>query len=1404
MKGRARCSAATALAAVAGLVMLTVTDGSAPPRGGGGLKAAAARAGGLKTAARLARLPMVFEENAGQFGRGVKFVARASGYTLWLTEGGAELALRGQEAGVRRREEKSRQRPAISRRLSGLGDAFGRAGRRRQGSRGQGRTRTDVVRLRLEGANRAAKVAGREELAGKANYLLGSDPSKWRVNVPTFGEVAYREVYRGIDLVYYGRGGRLEYDFVVHPGGDPALIRLGLAGRDAADSGVAVRIASNGDLVMRTRAGEVRFKKPEVYQARSPESEAGRRQNGGQRPRAADNEPGARDHRQSIPGHFVLHTVRNPKSPIPSYQISFALGAYDHSQPLIIDPVLSYSTYLGGSAFDDATGIAVDSSGDVYVTGYTTSTDFPVVSAVDKSYGGGTCNNDMSPAPCFDAFVAKLNPQGTGLVYSTYLGGSGDDRGAHIAVDSAGDAYVVGYTNSSDFPTASPLQGSIGGGTCGSTTNPYPCYDAFVVKLGPSGSSLIYSTYLGGQGDDYGMGIAVDSSGSAYVAGFTSGSNFPVTGGAFEASFGGGPYDAFVAKLNPQGTSLVYSTLLGGSGEDRASAVAVDSSGDAYVTGQTNSTNFPTANPFQAAYAASSCGCFDAFITKLNATGSALVYSTYLGGSGGNYGNAIALDSADEAFIAGWTTSADFPVTSEAYQKTYGGSDDAFISKLSAAGNSLVYSTYLGGIDPEVAAGIGVDGSGNAYITGNAYGVGFPAVNPLQAANAGFYDAFVAAFNPSGSGLLYATWLGGSGDDFGNDIAVDSTGDAYVAGETFSTDFPTTPGAFQTAYAGGAYDGFIAKIGPANAAGVSVTPDPVGFDDQEVGTTSTPQNVKVMDAGSDSLNVSAVSATGDFAVSNDCSAVAAGTSCKVSVTFAPTAVGARTGTLTLADNAAGSPQTISLVGTGTSGAVSLSATSLNFGSVQTGTASAAQSVTLSNTAATPLYISNLQAEGTYSQTSDCGSTVASGSSCTISVTFQPTAAGASVGQILITDSAPASPQSIELTGTGTAPQAALAPASLAFGNQAVGTASTPQAVTLSNPGNAGLSITGIAASGDFSQTNNCGSSLAASASCTIQVTFNPAAAGALAGTLTVSDNAAGSPQTVSMAGNGIIAFTLSANANTTTVIAGTDQASFQVSASSAYGFTGTINLACSGSAPANCSFSPAAITAGNTSALTVSNLAGVTAGSLSFDVVGTSGSQSAEAPLTILFAAFSLSPSSTSATIVAGGTANYNVNVTPLNGFTAPVSLSCSGAPSAASCLISPASVSLDGTNAVKVAVSVATTAASLPRPNLRLPPLVLPGSVRFDPGWALSVLVIALFLMGGWVRRQRGQGFKTKVLLPVLMAIALASCGGGGGGVAPDPPPADPPTAPGTYTLTVQGTSGSLSRQISLTLTVN
>ncbi|MFZ0823455.1 MAG: SBBP repeat-containing protein, partial [Terriglobales bacterium] len=397
----------------------------------------------------------------------------------------------------------------------------------------------------------------------------------------------------------------------------------------------------------------------------------------------------------------------------------------------------------------------------------------------------------------YDAFVAKLNPSGSALVYSTYLGGIENDAVLGIAVNSSGNAYVAGWTASTNFPTMNPLQAVYGGGSS----------NAFVANLNPSGSALVYSTYLGGSCADSGSGIAVDSSGNAYVTGSTCSTNFPTMNPLQAANAGG--YDAFVAEINPSGSALVYSTYLGGSGDDPGTGIAVDGSGNAYVTGQTNSTNFPTMNPLQAANAG---GNDDAFVAKLNASGSALIYSTYLGGSGADGGTGIAVDSSDNAYVTGYTASTDFP-TMNPLQAAYGGGGyDTFVAEINPSGSALVYSTYLGGSGVDHGSGIAVDSTGNAYVTGYTASTDFPTMNPLQAAyGGGSDDAFVAKLNPLGSALVYSTYLGGSHDDDGLGIAVDSSGNAYATGQTNSTDFPTMNPLQPTN--GGGYDVFVAKIG---------------------------------------------------------------------------------------------------------------------------------------------------------------------------------------------------------------------------------------------------------------------------------------------------------------------------------------------------------------------------------------------------------------------------------------------------------------------------------------------------------------------------------------------------------------------------------------------------------------
>ena len=1130
-----------------------------------------------------AKLLLSFEPNLGQADPRVKFLSRGPGYTLFLAEDEAVVALRKSGAGRQEPERRSHKSEEERRQLSVV---RGQLHETREGDRSASLVTPhsslpfpvpspqppSFLCLKLLRANPAAKVIGVNELPGKSNYLIGNDPKKWRTNVPTYGRVRYENIYPGVDLVYYGKqGGQLEYDFVVAPGADPGAIALAIdaggqvssrqkaAGSSQpsvasrarrAGSGVtdhvprttdstqskirnrkskissSLRIAANGDLIVTAEGGEARFHKPVVYQEQSIRLRRNSSQLTGESEGALDCMSPDNGQRTSA---NPKSEIQNPKS-IDAYyvlksdgEVTFEIAPYDRTRPLIIDPVLSYSTYLGGSDMDYANAIAVDPSGNAYVTGYTASIDFPLVKPVQSSPGGGTCTDGVDTIACFDAFVTKLNPAGTALVYSTYLGGSNEDYATGIALDASGDAYVTGYTNSTDFPVKNALQAENAGG-----------YDAFVAELSADGASLIYSTYWGGSSDDIGTGVAVDSSGNAYISGYTASPEFPVTPGALQANYGGGDHDGFVVKFNSGGAELGYSTFLGGSADDYAYGVAVDSAGDAYVTGATNSANFPTLNAFQPNYAGGLCAvapntfpCYDAFVAKLNPAGSALIYSTYLGGTGSDYGYAIALDGSSNAYMTGYTTSTNFPTTAGAFQQVFGGSYDTFVTKLDGAGSALVYSTYLGGPGTQVGYDVAVDSSGHAFVTGYNYGGGFPTVSPTQAKNAGFYDAFVSMLNASGSSLVFSTYLGGSLDEVGRGISLDPSGNAYVTGGTFSLDFPITSGSYQPTYGGGPYDAFVTKFSLTPGPFVALSPSSYNFGNQAVGTTSSAAPITLTNTGNATLNITSVTIagtnSGDFTQTNNCGpTVAAGASCTLSVTFTPTVVGAETGVVTITDNASPATQTVSLTGTGVATQmVSLSPASLTFPAQLVGTSSSAQSVTLSNTGSAALSITSITTSGDFSQTNTCGSSLAASASCTLSVTFKPTATGTRTGAVTITDNAKPATQSVSLTGTGTAPVVSLSPTSLTFAAQAVGTSSSAQSVSLSNTGSATLSITSITVSGDFSQTNTCGTSLAASASCTLSVTFKPTATGTRTGVVTITDNASPATQTVSLTGTGV-------------------------------------------------------------------------------------------------------------------------------------------------------------------------------------------------------------------------------------------------------------------------------------------
>lgn len=946
------------------------------------------------------RLPLSFEANQGQFDPRVLFASRTRGQALFLTANQAVLTLckptnkptkTSNPIADRRDEMPADFKPPTGEPVAAQqsNDRVRSVDRSKTQREPEGQS---VLRMKLPGANRSPVIETIDELPGRSNYFIGNDPKKWRTGIANFAKIRYRSVYPGIDLIYHGEESKIEYDFTVAPGANPKTITLAFPGAKS------VRIDESGDLILRTSGEEVRQLKPIAYQEKD-----GRK--------------------QPIAVHYVMKG-RN--------QVGFDVSAFDRRKSLVIDPVLSYSTYLGGSSEEAGNGIAIDTAGNAYVTGYTVSSDFPIKNAF------------QSPLPGFtSAFVTKLNPTGTALVYSTYLGGSQTDVGLAIAVDASGDAYVTGYATSTDFPIVNAVQPTHGGSNFLS--------DAFVTRLNPSGNALVYSTYLGGSRADVGQGIAVDPWGAAYVTGYTMSTDFPTASAIQPALLG--RFDAFATKLNPGG-SLGYSTYLGGSGSDNGYAVAVDSSGQAYVAGGTTSPDFPLLNPMQPdfkgrtifkstdgggqwnsinnglpayigvnaivvdpgtpatvfagtttagifkstsggnSWVSANTGLGTTFVNALavHPKNTAIVFAAtvtgvykstngggswslsqsgpswsvtvdptnpstvYAGSTSGickstNAGsswncktviainssytpgqvNSIAVDPVSPSTIylasnnnfifrttdggsswfvlsgldfggykslvidpsnpatiyAGskngkiyksndhgdnWLRQLFAPLTSDItlaidrfvpsmiYAGTFGsnvmkstdggaswiphknglsnsfvrsvtvdptntstiyaGSEaggEGFVVKINAAGSALVYSTYLGGDETNYCTGIAVDGSGSAYVTGATYATNFPTVNPIQASAAGFYDSFVAKLNSTGSALVYATYLGGSLNDTGAGIAVDPSGNAYVTGGTISTDLPSAnplPGAVGDTQG----NAFVAKVNTAGSA----------------------------------------------------------------------------------------------------------------------------------------------------------------------------------------------------------------------------------------------------------------------------------------------------------------------------------------------------------------------------------------------------------------------------------------------------------------------------------------------------------------------------------------------------------------------------------------------------------
>jgi centrosomal CEP192-like protein/beta-propeller repeat-containing protein len=803
-------------------------------------------------------LPLRFEPNLGQAGERVRFVARGDDFALFLTPRQVVLSLDvpGAATPQARRAE---QHPETLRLRSGSTH------------------KSAVLQLALLNGNANAEVSGVDRLPSVSNYFTGNKPTAWHVGIPNYAKVRYEGIYPGVDLVFYGNRRAVECDFVVAPGSDPRRIRFQIKGSEN------TKMGPDGRIVITKSATHVHLEPPYIYQDKNGV-------------------------RETVLGSYYLAKKQ---------EVGIRLGRYDTSRPLVIDPVLSYSTFLGGAGGAGAFSVFVDSQGNAYVTG-SAQADFPTTPGVVKPVfgGGGQFNTN--------AFVSKLNPSGNSLVYSTYLGGTpGQDSAFSVFADSQGNAYVVGDTASSDFPTVNAFQSTLKSASG----------NAFVTKLNPTGTALLYSTYLGGStGADVAYGVSIDALGEAYVTGAAGSTDFPLlnplqTNGS-----------TFVTKLSSAGSALVYSTRLGGSGADNASAIATDSAGDAYIAGSTSSQDFPT-TPGSVQPALK--GSQNAFFTEINPSGNGLVYSTFLGASGltASWANGLALDGNGSVFLTGWTiasytTASDFPTTPGVIESTLPAGDGAaFVSKITPAGKGiadLTYSTFLGATSRSGAIsqgnGIVVDKDGNAVVTGRTGSANFPTTpgtfQSTLRASQGNFNAFVSKLNPSATQLLYSTYLGGSVADQALGIGADQRGNVYVVGQSLSPDFPTTAGAFQPNHLApsGAGDAFVAKFAVSSV--IAVTPVSLDFGQQLLNQTSQSQVATITNNSSADLSFSAPPSlsgptASEFALVSACGAtLAANTSCNVSLSFTPTVLGAASATLSFFDGDPSSPQTVPLTGVG--------------------------------------------------------------------------------------------------------------------------------------------------------------------------------------------------------------------------------------------------------------------------------------------------------------------------------------------------------------------------------------------------------------------------------------------------------------------------------------------------------
>ncbi len=1364
--------------------------------------------------------------------------------------------------------------------------------------------RAKIMRLAFDHAA-PSPLEALEPLPGVTNYYLGNDAAQWRVGVKNYAKLRARGIYPGVDAVYYGDHRRLEFDFVLAPYADPGAIVLSLSGMDKLSKD------ASGDLVAEVNGQRVRLARPLAYQKIRGVSQ-----------------PVAVDYELSGAG-----TVR------------LRLGEYERSAELVIDPVVSYLTYLGGSALDVGNGIAVDSTGNAYVTGQTCSTDFP------------NSGNSVKSPDCY-AYVTKYNAAGTGYLYTSIIGGTIPANATAVAngisVDSSGNTYIIGTTNFQDMNTVNynGLNTYQGGDT-----------DAFITILS-SGGSLVRTSYLGGSGADYGYSIAADYTNNngcttaapcVAAAGETCSQNFPAYNGfepkvefcvAFATKLdnalhiaqqvtmgspmtpiavGGSPayyFSLFFGGLPPPSGGIVTAGWLAGTTYPIFAIIEDDMSPPdlqmVIQAGTTGATEPVTIGPSPPAWNASAAGSTtDGTITWINLGhpttvttavteaygvavdphGDVLVAggsnSKYLGSSippnpnviggflilGGSgawvfkvsgkdgaastggpiYANAlesnstdlsgtidtargIAVDNSGDAYVTGTATGTVYTIPTS-YQPAAIGADDVFLVKLSPGGDHILYGTYLGGTDNDQGLAVAVDGNGDAYVTGSTQSTDFPIINPITDPSSslpiltldGTQDAFVAKFTPDGSALIFSAYLGGSGVDQGNAIAVDTSnqGNMYVAGTTTSVDLvsqiaPPAPGYIppQNAYGGGVSDAFVTMIAGNTLPVTTVSPGSWNFGTEDVGALSAAKLFTYNNPNAfSSVSITSISFGGadggDFiqifpgTAPGDCvpGVVNPGSSCDIWVVFSPSATGARTGTLVVADSASSAPHGVTLSGTGASPRASFNPTSLTFPATVIGISSTPQGVVLTDTGSGTLDISGITITGTdpgdFSQTNNCPAQLASGANCTINVTFTPTSSGTRTAYLTISDNAQGSPQEISLTGTVTAVSDTISPSSLTFTSQPLNSTSLPQTVTVNNTdATFNLVVSNVSTTGNFAvSTNNCVAAVTPGNSCTLLVTFTPLSTGPLQGTLVIAGNGSTMPATLPLSGTGIsptgtiqlspstLPFgnqTINTTSTTQTVTLTNISASASLTVSS-IALSGNTDFAFASSAAPACStttsfpltpgasctigiaFKPTA-TGGESATLTVTGSASNSPQTVSITGTGTAALPTGPD--------YTLTPQSTGVSVVQGGTATYPITIAPVNGFTGTIDLTCT-APTGATCSFSTSSISMDGTTSHTTTLSVPTggTSARLHRGSSLYYFALLPFGV------------LGVLLLGARHGRRR---LLLLTLLAVCLVLAWAGCSsgassGGSSGLAP-----------GSYSVVVTATStGSTPDTHTLTLSL-